>query len=130
MPVNDRILEIRKREGLTLKQFAEKIGISDSAVSQMEKGKSGISDQTIRSICREFGVNETWLRTGVGEMTAPRSREEEMAALIKSLMADRPESFRSSLITTLLRFDPDGPEWEILERIYNGIAEEAKHKKE
>ena len=41
---------------------------------------------------------------------------------IRSLMADSPESFRSALVTTLLRFDPNGPEWEILERIYDGIA--------
>ena len=46
----------------------------------------------------------------------------QLAGLVKQLMADSPDSFRSALVTTLLRFDPDRPEWEILERIYNGIA--------
>lgn len=128
MSTNDRVRQIRTAGGYTLRQFAEKIGISDSAVSQIEKGKSGVSDQTIRSICREFGVNETWLRTGAGEMKASKSRGEEMAEMVKNLMADSPESFRSALITTLLRFDPNGPEWEVLERIYEGIANARKPK--
>jgi len=122
MTINERIRQIRTAGDFTMRQFAERIGISDSAVSQIEKGRTGISEQTIRSICREFGISEEWLRTGEGEMKAPLSREQEMAALVRSLMEDSPESFRSALVTTLLRFDPNGPEWEILERIYDGIA--------
>lgn len=124
--MNDRIREVRKASGLTLKQFSARIGISDSAVSQMENGKIGVSDQTIRSICREYGVNETWLRTGAGSMTAGKSREQEMADMVKSLLAERPDSFRRAFVTTLLRFRPDGPEWPVLERIYEGIAREAR----
>lgn len=122
MTINERIRQIRTAGDFTMRQFAERIGISDSAVSQIEKGRTGISEQTIRSICREFGISEEWLRTGEGEMKAPLPREQEMAALVRSLMEDSPESFRSALVTTLLRFDPNGPEWEILERIYDGIA--------
>lgn len=122
MKINDRIRQIRTSGCLTLRQFAERIGISDSAVSQIEKGRTGMSEQTIRSVCREFGVNEVWLRTGAGEMYAAKSREEEMAELVRNLMSDSPESFRSALITTLLRFDPSGPEWEILENIYESVV--------
>ena len=124
MLIGARIREIRNSAGLTLRQFAARLGISDSAVSQMENGRSGVSDQTIRSICREFRINELWLREGVGEMTASKDRQQEMAELVASLMADSPESFRSALVTTLLRFDPHGPEWEILERIYDSIAQQ------
>ena len=124
--MKDRIKEIRKNAGLSQTKFGERLGVTLSAVQKWEMGLIAPGDRTIRDICREFGVSETWLRTGAGEMTAPKSREQEMAALIKSLMADRPESFRSALITTLLRFDPDGPEWSILERIYDSIAQEAE----
>ena len=130
MTINERIRQLRSSGGYTLRQFADRIGISDSAVSQIEKGRTGISDQTIRSICREFGVNEIWLRTGAGEMNAAKSREEEMAELVKRLMSDSPDSFRSALVTTLLRFDPDSPEWTILERIYDGIAQTREPKNE
>ena len=126
--MNARIKALRKAEGLTLEKFGERIGISNSALSAIETGKNNPSDQTIRSICREFGVNELWLRYGEdgGEMYQQKSREEELGALLKSVLADRPEAFRSRLLTALLRFDPDGAEWQVLERIYESIAEEAK----
>ena len=128
IPMNARIKALRKAEGLTLEKFGERIGISNSALSAIETGKNNPSDQTIRSICREFGVNELWLRYGEdgGEMYQQKSREEELGALLKSVLADRPEAFRSRLLTALLRFDPDGAEWQVLERIYESIAEEAK----
>ena len=84
------------------------------------------SEAVIKSICREFTVNETWLRTGEGEMRIAPTREAEMAALVRQLMAERPESFRSALITTLLRFDPNGPEWKTLEKIFEKLTEETK----
>lgn len=66
--MNERIKQIRKQLGLTLEEFGTRIGMGKSAVSKIEKGLNGTTDQTIRSICREFEVNETWLRTGEGDM--------------------------------------------------------------
>lgn len=87
---------------------------------------SNPSNQTILAICREFGVNETWLRTGVGEPYAHRTREEELGDLIGELMSDSPDSFRTRLITALLRFKPNSEEWKLLENIYNSVAAEQK----
>ena len=124
--MQNRILEIRKAAGLTQTAFGAKLGISRNYVWMLETGTREPSERTIRDICREFAVNETWLRTGEGEMRQAPTREAEMAALIRQLMADRPESFRSALITTLLRFDPDGPEWALLEDIYKKVSAEIK----
>lgn len=126
--IGERVRAIRKSNKLTVVAFGERIGITNPSVSNIENGKTNPSDQTIRSICREFGVNELWLRYGEegGEMYQQKSREEELGALLKSVLADRPEAFRSRLLTALLRFDPDGAEWQVLERIYESIAEEAK----
>lgn len=124
--MNTRVKEVRKKANLTQTAFGDRLGITQNYVALIESGQRIPSDRTIRDICREFNINETWLRTGIGDMTASKSRQQEMAELVKSLMADRPESFRSALVTALLRFDPDGPEWEILERIYDSIAAEAK----
>ena len=66
--MNERIKAARKALGLTMEQFGEKIGLTKASVSRIESGISGATEQTIKSICREFGVNETWLRTGCGEM--------------------------------------------------------------
>ena len=107
---------------MTLDAFGKRVGVTKTAISNIENGARCLTDQMLLSICREFGVNETWLRTGAGEPFMPPSRSEEMGRLVKSLMADKPESFRSRLITALLRFDADGPEWQLLENIYNSVA--------
>lgn len=120
--MNNRIKQIRKDAGLTLEKFGERIGITASSCSTIESGKSNPSKQTIKMICQEFNINETWLRTGIGEPHSEPSRAEEMGRLVQSLMADKPESFRSRLITALLRFDANGPEWKLLEDIYNSVA--------
>ncbi len=120
--MNERIKTIRKNASLTQEAFASRLGLTRNFIAQVEMGVKEPSDRTIRDICREFGINQEWLRSGNGKMEAPASREQEMAALVRNLMEDSPESFRSALVTTLLRFDPNGPEWEVLERIYDGIA--------
>lgn len=129
--MKNRIREIREsltdENGKKLSQvkFAEKLGVSFSSAQKWEIGASVPSNATIKLICDKFGVNETWLRTGAGQPYAEKPRQQEMAELAKSLMNDRPESFRSALVTALLRFDPDGPEWDVLERIYDSVAREA-----
>ena len=67
MTINERMRYIRKDRKLTQVDFAAKLKISGQAVSLIEKGINNPSDQTISLICREFNVNETWLRTGEGE---------------------------------------------------------------
>ena len=124
--MQNRIKDLRKSLGLNQTEFAMRLGVAPNTISSYEKGIIVPSNSIITSICREFAVNETWLRTGEGEMKQSPTREQEMAALIRQLMADRPESFRSALITTLLRFDPDGPEWALLENIYKKVSAEIK----
>ena len=73
MTIGERIRQIRKENGLTLDRFGERIGLRQSIVSMMEKGKSKATDQTIRSICREFGVREAWLRHGEEPARTPKA---------------------------------------------------------
>ena len=126
MTIGERIREVRlsQPEKTSMEKFADRLGVTKGSVSLLESGRNQPSDQTIRSICREFNINELWLREGIGDMKAQASRAEEMATAVKRLFSDRPASFQSALVTTLLRFDPDGPEWELLERIYNSVAAE------
>lgn len=73
MTVNERIKEIRKSLDLTLDKFGERIGVKKAAVSRWENGDK-IADRMILSICREFNVNEDWLRNGTGEMFLQRDK--------------------------------------------------------
>ena len=120
--MNERIKETRKRAALTQEAFADRLGLTRNFIAQVEMGVKEPSDRTIRDICREFGVNEQWLREGTGDPYPAKSREAELGEYMQSLFLDSPESFRSALLTTLLKFDPAGPEWEILERIYESVA--------
>ena len=124
MSVASRTKELRKALDLTQQQFADRLGITRGAVSNWDFGRSDPSDSAISLICREFNVREAWLRDGEGEMLESKPRAEELGELVRKLLADRPESFRSRLITSLLRFEPNSPEWQILENIYNSIAAE------
>lgn len=124
MSVGSRIKKLRNSLDLTQQKFADRLGIQRGIIGKYEVDVSAPSDAVISLICREFNVREAWLRDGTGEMLEVKPRAEELGELVRKLLADRPESFRSRLITSLLRFEPDSPEWQILENIYNSIAAE------
>lgn len=124
MSVGSRIKELRNSLDLTQQKFADRLGIQRGIIGKYEVDVSAPSDAVISLICRVFNVREAWLRDGTGEMLDVKPRAEELGELVRKLLADRPESFRSRLITSLLRFEPDSPEWQILENIYNSIAAE------
>lgn len=130
MTLGERIKMIRTESGQTARQFAQRLGITAASVSLFENDKNGVSNQTLRAICAEYGVNEEWLRFEAGEPYAPASREEEMGRLVRRLLSGSPASFQSALVMTLLRFDPEGPEWQIVEKIYNDLAAELEKGRE
>lgn len=80
--MNERIKKIRKELDLTQQKFADKIGVKRNTVGQWECGVNALTDQVITSICREFNISESWLRTGTGEMfnPSPRSALDALAA--------------------------------------------------
>jgi transcriptional regulator with XRE-family HTH domain len=63
-----RVTKLRKALGLTQARFGKKLGLSDVSISLIESGKNTLTEQNIKLICLTFGVNETWLRTGDGEI--------------------------------------------------------------
>lgn len=65
--MNERFKQVRKALGLTQSEFGKRLGISNTAISKIEKGENKVSESNIISICREFGVNEEWLRDGSGD---------------------------------------------------------------
>ncbi len=66
MEFNDRLKIVRKRLGLTQQEFADKLGIKRGAIANYEIGRNTPIDAVITLICREFNINEVWLRTGEG----------------------------------------------------------------
>ena len=68
-----------------------------------------------KSICREWNVNEEWLRTGEGEMFVEMTRDEQIAYFIGSIQANVDDSFKKRFISMLSTLDE--PEWELLEKM-------------
>ena len=98
--MKNRIKQIRKHFNLNQEDFGKRIGAKQSTVTAYECGNRVPMDVTITSICREFGVNEEWLRTGNGEMFLPKSRGQEIGEIVKAAAQHDPETaakFFSSL---------------------------------
>jgi transcriptional regulator with XRE-family HTH domain len=66
--INERILEVRKSLGLSQKNFADGIKVSRAYQSAFETKDRKVNDRMVSIICMTYGVNETWLRNGTGEM--------------------------------------------------------------
>lgn len=111
--MHERIKELRKALGLTQQKFADGMGVKQNTIAQYESGRNAPIDAVITLICRTYGVNETWLRTGEGDMFVARDRSDAIAQEVSRFMADHPDSFRERLISLLIRLDEK--QWEVLE---------------
>lgn len=120
--MNERIKELRKSLNLTLEKFGERLGVSRSAMSNIENGNRNVTEQMLKSICREFNVSEVWLRTGEGEMYVPQTRNQEIQAFINDVMADEDEAFKKRFISALSKARPEF--WDELEKFISVIKKD------
>ena len=118
--MKDRFKELRKELNVTQQEFADKLKISRNFVAQIEMGSKVPSDRTIDDVCREFNVNEEWLRTGKGSMFVPKSKDEEIAEMLADIQKSGEDSFRHRLVSALARLDDDG--WDKLEELIDMIS--------
>ena len=91
--MNNRIKQIRKTLKLTQQKFSSRIGVQRNTIAMYEMGKTVPSEAIILSICREFNVNENWLRTGEGEMFRSTSRHDVIAKFMEQLLLEESDSF-------------------------------------
>ncbi|MCI9078329.1 MAG: helix-turn-helix transcriptional regulator [Lachnospiraceae bacterium] len=74
--MKNRIKKIRKELDLTQQEFADRLGVKRNTISTYESGRSVPIDAVISLICREFKINEEWLRTGKGQKEQPEPKSE------------------------------------------------------
>ncbi len=84
--MKERIRQLRKELGLNQTDFGERIGVKQGSVAGYESGARTPIDAVITSICREFDVNEDWLRNGNGEMFKERSPSDEVGYYVEDLL--------------------------------------------
>lgn len=119
--MNERLKKLRKTLDLTQQKFGERIGVKGNTIAQYELGRNEPIDAVINLICREFNVNEEWLRTGEGDMFLPLDRNADIARLTKLLLNEESDSFKNRFISMLANLSVE--EWEFLERKAMELAE-------
>lgn len=113
--MNERIALVRKSLGLTQEKLAEQVGLSRNFMWMIESGTRVPSDRTISDICREFNVNETWLRTGEGEMFNQITRSEKITSFLTEITEDEGDDFKRRFVEMLAELEPE--DWKLLERM-------------
>lgn len=120
--MNERLRKLRKFLDLTQQEFADKIGMKRNTIANYESNRNEPSNSVISLICREFNVNEEWLRIGKGEMFNQIDKDEELMRWAGRILSDSDESFRKRFVNMLRRLNEN--DWETLEKIAIMLFEE------
>ena len=120
--MNERVKLLRKTLDLTMEKFGDRLGVKKNSISQIESGKNSLTEQMIKSICREFDVDEEWLRNGTGSMFIERTRDEEIAKFIGTIQSVDDDSFMKKFISMLAKLDES--EWVLLEKMALKLTKE------
>lgn len=121
--LSERITFVQKNSKLNQTEFAGRIGISQQYLSQICNGKKTPSDRTLSDICREFGCDEVWLRTGEGEPFRQENRQELIMRFAVQTVKGSNE-FRKALVAMLATLDDS--EWDGLEKLLDKMLEQYK----
>lgn len=122
--MKERLKLLRKSLKLTQEEFAARIGIKRNSYANYEIGRNKPIDAVIFSICREYGVSETWLRTGEGEMLLPVDDETRLVKWVKSVFTDENAVIQRRCALLLTEFTPD--QWKRIETIVSELALDKK----
>lgn len=99
-------------------EFSRRLGISQAYASEITSGAKTPGDRLIRDICREFDVNEAWLRTGEGEMFRELNREEAVTDFFSEILRE-PDSFRFEFARYMAQLAPD--QWEAIRSLVDSL---------
>lgn len=105
--MHSRIKQLRTSLNLTQRKFADALNLSQNYISTIETTGREPSARAISDICRVYGVNEVWLRSGVGEMFRRVPDWEAMAAAVGELPRGRDAEIKRYLISAVLRMPPE-----------------------
>lgn len=125
--MNQRLKLLRKQFNLNQSDFALRIGVSQSAVAAWESGIRNPIDAIVQSICREFGVSESWLRTGDGPMFVAQSPDEQITAYVAKTLKGN-NDFKKAVLSLLLSRTDE--ELAVIERAYRDLGAILKQREE
>lgn len=122
--MNERIKKLRKELGLTQEKFGERIGIKKNSLSQIENGINNVTEQILKSICREFHVNEDWLRHDTGEMFASSSTQEDLESSIQKLLSEKDNTTADLIKGIIITYEKlDLSDKQVINRVIDDILQ-------
>ena len=124
MTQGERIKDVRNSLGLTLEKFGEKLGVTKTAISRLEKGERSLTEQMTKSICREVSVDYMWLTTGEGEMFV--ETDDDFFERIDRIMAGEYETRKNMIKMLLYASDDDIEAFDRLVDYYISLRTENK----
>lgn len=98
--MKDRIKELRQLLDLTQQEFADRLNIKRGTLANYELGRNEPIDAVVTLICREFNVNENWLRYGIGDMKSESTQRQKIAHFFADVLATCPDE-RSAFVAAL-----------------------------
>lgn len=108
--MEERLIKLRKSLGLSQEAFSKPLNLSRTAVASYEKGHRPLTYRTISDICRVYGVNEEWLRTGNGKMLKDESSlDTELSVLVAELINSNDEWLKNCVVK-FLKLSPQSKE--------------------
>ena len=121
--MNERVKELRSALGLSTEKFGARVGVTRSAISRIENGVVNVTEQMQKSICREFNVNEDWLRTGNGEMFYTMTQDEELAYIVGRALPSADEKLKETFIALgRLSQEFTAEDWKVIKKFVNALA--------
>lgn len=87
LPVGERVRLVRLKHRLSVRAFSKRLGVSATAISNIECGNRGLSVTMAKTISNEYKVNEKWLRGGKGPIFA--TLEEKPKIEVPKMSADK-----------------------------------------
>ena len=124
--MNERIKAVRLALGISQEEFGKRLGVTRGAITNIELNKVEPKPLFVDLICREFNVNEDWLKNGAEPMFLQRSRNEELSAFFGDLLNGEPD-FKHRLISVMSRLSVD--QWQMLADMANMLVEEMQKEK-
>lgn len=126
--INERIKELRKTLDLSQAAFGEALHVSRDVIKNIDNRLVEPKPLFLDNIISTFNVNPEWLLDGKGEMFRELTKNEKVAQFIGEALADKPDSFKLTMIELLADLEPE--DWAYLEKLARKLADKMDTKKE
>lgn len=121
--MNERVKQLREALGLSQEALGARVGVTRGSISRLESGTNNVTPAMVISLCREFNVNEEWLRHGTGEMFNDLSQDEELAYIVGQALPQADDFVKDTFISLgRLSQEFTADDWKVVKKFVDALA--------